>query len=178
MWKKRRVLCLGKHNPGVKHRLGFTWLGSSYVEKDLRVLVDNKLNMSEQYAAAPKEANGILGCISKGITSRDKEVIIPLYSALVRPHLEYCVQFWSLLYKKVMDRLEKVQRRATKMIKGLQSLPYEERLRKLGLFSLEKRSLRGDLIAMFQYLKDGYREDGDSLFARSQMEKMRDNGYK
>ncbi|KAK4825175.1 hypothetical protein QYF61_024655 [Mycteria americana] len=90
---KCKVLHLGKHNPGGQHRLGSTRLGSSSVERDLGVLVDNKLSMSEQCAAAAKQANRMLGCINKGITSRDKEVIIPLYSALVRPHLEYCVQF-------------------------------------------------------------------------------------
>jgi len=72
----------------------------------------------------------------------------------------------------------RVQRRATKMNKGLGSLPYEERLRKLGLFSLEKRRLRVDLITMFQYLKNGYKEDGDSLLTRSHTEKTRSNGYK
>ena len=77
-----------------------------------------------------------------------------------------------------MDSLEKVQRRATKMIKGLGSLPCEERLRELVLFSLERRRLRGDIITMFQYLKCGYREDEDSLFTRSHMEKTRGHGYK
>ncbi|GAB0196208.1 mitochondrial enolase superfamily member 1 [Grus japonensis] len=171
---KCKVLHLGKHNPGVQHRLGSTQLESSSVERDLGVLVDSKLNMC---AAATKQANRMLGCINKGITSRDKDVIIPLYSALVRPHLEYCVQFWSPLYKKDVDRLERAQRRATRMIQGLGSLSYEERLRELGLFSLEKRRLRGDLITVVQYLKGGYK-DGDSLFTRSHMEKTRGNGCK
>jgi len=90
--------------------------------------------------------------------------------------LEYCIQFWASLYKIDVDRLQRVQRRATEMIKGQGSLPYEERLRELGLFSLDKRKLRGHLILMFQYLKDDYKEDGDSLFTRSHMEMM-DTGY-
>ena len=82
--EKCKIMHLGKHNPGVQHRLGSTWLESSSVEKDLGVLVDRKLNMSKQCAAAAKKANRMLGCIKKGITSRDKEVIIPLYSAPIR----------------------------------------------------------------------------------------------
>ncbi|GAB0186081.1 mitochondrial enolase superfamily member 1 [Grus japonensis] len=174
---KCKVLHLGKHNPGVQYGLGSTWLESSSVERDLGILVGNKLNMSKHCATVTKKANRILGCINKGITSRDKEVIIPLCSALVRPHLEYCVQFWSPLYKRDVDRLERVPRRATRMIKGLGSLPYEGRLRELGLLSLEKRRLKGDLITMFQYLKGGYK-DGDSLFTRIHMETMKGNGCK
>lgn len=70
-------------------------LGSSLTERDLGVLVDNELNTSQQCSAAATKVNWILGSTHKGITSRDRDVIIPLYSALLKPHVEYHVQFWS-----------------------------------------------------------------------------------
>ncbi|KAK4820748.1 hypothetical protein QYF61_005437 [Mycteria americana] len=106
--------------------------------------MDLQLAKAKPISNGATKANQILGCVRRGITSGDRDVIIPLYSVLTRLHLECCVQFWSLQYKKDVDRLERVQRRAMKMIKGLENPPYGERLKELSLFSLEKRRLKGN----------------------------------
>jgi len=111
---KYEVLHLGQDNSKHKYRLGGEWIESSPAEKNLGVPVDEKLNMTWQCVLTAQKGNCILGCIKRKVGSRSREVILPLYSALVRPHLEFCVQLWSPQQTKSMNLLERVQRKATK----------------------------------------------------------------
>ncbi|PKU39224.1 hypothetical protein llap_10476 [Limosa lapponica baueri] len=111
---KCQILHLGQSNARHKYKPGEEWLESSPAERHLGVLIDSRLNRSEQRALAAEKANHILGCIRHSVTSQSKEVIIPLYSVLVQPHLEYSVQFWTLQFKKAMKVLECVPEEGNK----------------------------------------------------------------
>ena len=94
----------------------------------------------------------MLGFISRSVSNRTADVILKLYLALVRPHMDYAVQFWSPYYRMDINMLESVQRRMTKMIHNVRNLEYKERLKTLGLHSLERRRLRGDMIEVFKWV--------------------------
>uniref|UniRef100_A0A8C3F1V3 Reverse transcriptase domain-containing protein n=1 Tax=Chrysemys picta bellii TaxID=8478 RepID=A0A8C3F1V3_CHRPI len=156
---KCRVLHLRRKNPMHCYKLGTEWLGSSSAEKDVGVTVDEKLDMSQQCVLVAKKANGTLGCISRSIASRSRDMIIPLYLTLGL--------IWSTVSsfgphttRRMWKNWEESSREQQKRLGGLEHMTYEERLRELGLFSLQKRRMRWDLIAAFNYLKGGSKEDG------------------
>ena len=104
--------------------------------------------------------------------------MLPLYVALVRPQLEYCIQFWAPHFKRDVNSIERVQRRATRMVEGLCGQPHEKRLRDLNLFSLRKRRLRGDLVACYKLVRGDQQALGESLFPCASPGVTRNNGHK
>ena len=152
---KCKCLHTGHGNLNVNYKMGDTVLGTTVKEKDLGVTISADMKVSEQCGIAASKGNQILGLIRRNITYKGKKLIIPLYKAIVRPHLEYCIQAWRPYRKKDIDTLERIQRRATKMIPELRDLSYEERLKECGLTTLETRRLRGDQIEVFKIL-NGY----------------------
>jgi len=127
--KFKKILHLGQCNLAHISKLGEEWLESSPAERDLGMLIGSRLSRSRQGALAARRANHVLECIKHNITRWSKKVIILLYSALVQPHLEYCVQSRAPEFKKDVKLLKCFQRRATKLVKRLEGMSYKEKLR-------------------------------------------------
>ena len=120
----------------------------------------------------------MLGFIGQNIEYRSWDVLLKLYKTLVRTHLEYCVQFWSPYYRKDIIKRERVQKRFTRMLPGLDGLSYKERLDRLGLFSLERRRLRGELIEVYKIMRGIDQLDSQYLFPKVGESKTRGHRFK
>ena len=160
---KCKCLHTGHGNEDAQYTMGDTVLNTTLKEKDLGLTISADMKVSEQCGIAAAKGNQILGLIRRNIVYKEKELIIPLYKTIVRPHLEYCIQAWRPYHKKDIDMLERVQRRATKMIPKLRNISYEMHLKECGLTTLETRRLRGDQIEVFKIL-NGYENIDRNIF--------------
>ena len=175
---KCKVLHLGNRNQKAQYNMNGIQLNAVDKEKDLGVIITSDLKPSLQCTEAVKKANKLVGLIGRSFEFKSEKIILTLYNSLVRPHLEYCVQFWSPYYKKDIHKLERIQRRVTKMIPRLRNKPYEDRLSELNLFSLTKRRLRGDLIQVFKMFKGHDNLEASKYFRIDHTNVTRSNGYK
>src|SRR6218665_3600351 len=133
---------MGKRNQKLSYEMGGKALKASEKDRDLGVIMHRSAKPSRQCAEASKRVNSTLGMIRRTIVTRDKDTMLRLYKTLVRPQLGYCIQVWSPYLKQDMEKLEKEQRRATKMIQGYKYLSYEERLIRCGLTTLRSEERR------------------------------------
>ena len=150
---KCKCLHIGYGNNHTTYQLGGTEVPTATQEKDLGIIVTENLKVSEQCAKVTKTANKVLGIIKRSYDDKSIANLLPLYKALVRPHIEYCVQAWRPYYQKDVDNLEKIQRRATRMMEEVRGMDYEERLRQTSLVTLEARRTRADIIEVFKIMK-------------------------
>lgn len=175
---KCKVLHIGYRNEKTNYFMDGSQLKSTNRENDLGVTISSNLKPSEQCSEVVKKANKLVGFIGRAFEYKSKATIITLYNSLVRPIMEYCVQAWCPYYQKDIAKLERVQRRVTKMIPSLRNKSYEERLRELHLFPLQHRRLRGDLIQVFKIIKGIDNMDCSKYFSIDNSNYTRGNGCK
>jgi ribonucleases P/MRP protein subunit RPP40 len=158
---KCKIMHLGGKNSNAKYSMGGRELKVVTEEKDLGVVVCSTFKVANQCATAARKGYQTLGLISRTFISKKKCIISMLYKSLVRPHLDYCIQAWRPHLQKDIDVLERVQRRATKMVEECKGMDYEERLRFMKLTTLEVRRERADLIEVYKILNglEGLREE-------------------
>ena len=175
---KCQVLHVGTLNMNLNYTMNDHSINTTKQAKDLGITITDSLKPSRQCLEAANKANRALGFIARNFTYKSKQIVLPLYKSLVRPHLEYAVQFWSPYLLKDIEKLESIQCRATKLIPSLRNKPYHERLSVLDLFSLKKRRLRGQLIECFKILKGFDNINSSNLFTPAPEVGTRSNGMK
>jgi hypothetical protein len=149
---KCAVLHLGRNNLTYDYSLDGVTLPNVREMRDLGVLVNSNLSFSSHYAQITAKAHQRAGLILRCFKSRDPFVLFRAFTVYVRPLLEYCSPVWSPVYKTDVTKIESVQRRFTKRLRGLACLPYKDRLQFLSAETLELRRLKQDLLTMFKII--------------------------
>jgi len=153
---KCKVMHIGYDNKQAEYDMNDVKLECVSDIKDLGVIIGKDLKWEKHCSEAVKKANRMLGMIKRSFVDKSKKTIIPLYKNLVRPRVKYFSQVWSPYYKKDIQLIEGVQKRATKLITGMQGLNYNDRLKQLGLMKLEGRRMRSDLVETFKIVNGKY----------------------
>ena len=164
---KCHILHYGKKNHAFLYHLNGRLLSCSNEEKDLGIHISNDLKAAHHISKCILKANSALGMIRRTFTKITEAIFLKVYKVYVRPILEYCQEIWSPHYEKDIIEIEKVQRRATKMVSGMYDLDYEERLKRLNLFKLSERRMRGDMISVYKILNNLTDVDNTPIFSMS-----------
>ena len=175
---KCKVMHIGKKSLNCEYKLNSITLKPTVSERDLGVLVDKSFKFSDHCNKVANSANAVIGMIKRTITCRRKDIMVRLYKALVRPKLEYCVQAWCPYLKKDIEKLEKVQARAIRLITGCKNLSYENRLQYTGLTTLSERRTRGDMLEVFKILKGFSKVNYNNWFKLATNSRTRGHCYK
>jgi len=162
--QKTCVIHFGYSNPRHEYFLNGMKITEVVSNKDLGVTISDSCSPSSHISEITRKVNGILSQLSRTLISRNKEVIVNLYKVFVRPIIESAGPAWSPFERQFIDELEKVQRRATRMVPGIGHMNYEERLTQCRLTSLEHRRQRGDMILVFKMLNGFTCIDSGKLF--------------
>jgi len=176
--KKCHVIHFGKKNPHSLYHINGTLVTEVNQERDLGVVISDTLTAHQNVLACVKKANQTLGMIRRTFSYLDEEMLSHLIKVFIRPHLEYCQQAMSPIMVKDINLIEKVHRRATRLLPHLEVLEYEERLSVLNLYSMEQRRQRGDLILMYRIMTDDLMIDKTKLFTMDGDSKTRGHGLK
>src|SRR5271163_2259545 len=170
---KCKVLHFGKNNKREIYEIDGKAIGNVKEEKDLGVIITENFKAGMQCKKAASKGNQVLGMIARSFSCKNKKVIVNLYKCLVRPHLDYCIQAWRPHLRKDIfrkDILEKVQRRALRMIQGCKNMCYEKRLKYAGLTTLETRMRRADLLEVYKIFKGLEGVNENAFFIRDKKE--------
>ena len=161
---KCQIMHYSKNNPGYIYHINGTLLDETKTYKDLGVNLSNDLKVRHHIDICVAKANSALGMIKRTFTYIDRDIFLLTYKTFVRPILEYCQEIWSPYLTKDVDKIERVQRRATKLVPQLKEMSYEDRLKSLDLFKLSERRTRGDMISMYKIMNHLYNIDPTDFF--------------